>query len=113
CALPISAGGGVTLACQAAQPAALAFAEFAPGNAEQPGTERAAKIGTRIETRDMFPGEDERLLCNVVGIARAQPSQEGAQSLLVHMDQTPESVGRTGPGACHQDRFGNALDHRR
>jgi hypothetical protein len=41
----------------------------------------------------MFPGKDESLLCNVVGIARAQPSQEGAQSLLMHVDQTPKSVG--------------------
>src|SRR3954466_4390431 len=60
----------------------------------------------------MFPGEDERLLRDVVGIGGPQPPQKSAQGLLMHVDQTPEGVGRTGPGARHQSRFGTVLRHR-
>jgi len=61
----------------------------------------------------MFPGKDKSLLRQIVGNPSTQPAQKRAQPLLVHLDQTPKSVGRTGPGACHQDRFGSVLDHRR
>src|SRR3954469_7016385 len=98
----------MALARQPPQPAALALAVLAPGNAEQPG----AKTAGGIETVDMLPGEDETFLRQVVRIGRAQPAQESAQALLVHMDQTPESVGRTGLGARHQGRFGISIRHK-
>src|SRR5581483_4561588 len=97
-----------------AQPAALALAIFAPGDAEQPGAERPPKIGTRIEPADMLPGKDKGVLRQIVGIGRvaAKPPQKGAQGLLVHPDQPPEGGSRTGLGVSHPGRFGAVLAHR-
>src|SRR6185312_6882035 len=92
------------------QPATLALAMFAPGDAEKPRTEGAR----RIEAADMFPGKDKTFLRQIVGVGRiaAEPPQKGPQSLLVHLDQPPESGSRTGPGVLHPGRFGGSVRHR-
>src|SRR5262249_22464423 len=90
-------------ALQQPKPAALSLAIFAPGNAEQP----RPKIPSGVKAADMFPGKNESLLRQVIGIGMIarQPPQKGAQRLLVQAHKLREIFRRTGPGPLYPGMF--------